>query len=402
MRLVVIGNGVAGVTTARLVAERDPSAEVTIYSEEPYPYYARPRLIELLAGRVAPEDMAFYPEEWYRKRGLCVVLGCRVVQLKPQSREVTLANGERIAYDQLVLATGARPWVPPIKGADAEGVYTLRSMDDALALRDRAKEGKRAVILGGGLLGLDTAMALRVHGIGVTVVEIAPHLLPRQLDAQGAAVLQRAIEERGVDIITGDACEWIERQNGHLRLKLKSNRALEAGLVVISAGVQPRLELAQEAGLSCNKGLVVNERLLTSAPDVYAVGDVAEFNGRIWSIIPAALAQAQVAAAQICGERDILYKDIVPSTTLKVTGIDLTSVGEVNPQGDGFVEERRIDAAKGIYKKLVIRDGRVVGAIVLGDRSGVRAITQLIERKVNVSAYVGTLLDEGFNLASLV
>jgi len=154
--------------------------------------------------------------------------------------------------------------------------------------------------------------------------------------------------------------------------------------------------------LSCNKGLVVNERLLTSAPDVYAVGDVAEFNGRIWSIIPAALAQAQVAAAQICGERDILYKDIVPSTTLKVTGIDLTSVGEVNPQGDGFVEERRIDAAKGIYKKLVIRDGRVVGAIVLGDRSGVRAITQLIERKVNVSAYVGTLLDEGFNLASLV
>lgn len=402
MRLVVIGNGVAGVTTARLVAERDPSAEVTLYSDEPYPYYPRPRLIELLAGRVAPENMPFYPEEWYQKRGLHVVLSRRVGQLKPRSREIILANGESVSYDRLVLATGARPWVPPITGADTEGVYTLRSMDDALALRDRAREGKRAVVLGGGLLGLDTAMALRAHGIEVTVVEVAPHLLPRQLDAEGAVVLQRAIEERGVNVLTRDTCALLERRNGNLRLSLKSGRALEAGLVVISAGVRPSFELAQEAGLRCNKGVLVDERLLTGAPDVYAVGDVAEFNGRVWGIIPAALAQAQIAAAQICGERDALYKDIVPSTTLKVTGIDLTSMGEVNPQGNGFVEERRVDADRGIYKKLVFRDGRVVGAIILGDRSGIRAISQLIERKVDVSAHVGALLDEGFNLASLL
>jgi len=402
MRLVIIGNGVAGVTTARLVAERDPSAEITIYSDEPYPYYARPRLIELLAGRVPPESMAFYPEEWYQKRGLQVVLGRRVVQLKPQTREIILDDGQGTAYDQLVLATGAHSWVPPISGADVEGVYTLRSMRDALALRERASRGGRAVVLGGGLLGLDTAMALRAHHIGVMVVEVTPRLLPRQLDAEGAAVLQRAIEEQGVEVLTGDTCALVERRDGKVRLGLKSGRILEADLAVVSAGVRPNLELAQEAGLACNNGLLVNERLLTSAPDVYAVGDVAEFNGRVWGIIPTALAQAQVAAAQISGEKDVVYKDIVPSTTLKVTGIDLTSMGEVNPKGDGFHELRHTDAAAGVYKKLVIRDGRVVGAIVLGDRSNVRAISQLIERKIDVAAHMGALLHEGFNLASLI
>lgn len=402
MRLVIIGNGVAGVTTARWVAERDPSVEVTIYSDELYPYYPRPRLIELLAGRVSLENMAFYPDEWYQKRGLRVLLGRRVVQLRPQAREITLAHGESVSYDRLVLATGARPWVPPIAGVHIEGVYTLRSLDDALVLRDRAQESKRAVILGGGLLGLDTAMALRAHRIEVTVVEVAPHLLPRQLDAEGAAVLQGMIEERGVNVLTGDTCELLERHNGVVRLKLKSGRVLEAGLVVVSAGVRPNLELAQEAGLSYRKGVLVNERLLTSAPDVYAVGDVAEFNGQVWGIIPVALAQAQVAAAQICGDEEVLYKDVVPSTTLKVMGIDLTSIGEVNPQGDGFVERRWLDAEKGVYRKLVLRDGRIVGAIILGDRAGIRAIGQLIERKVDVSPYVGALFDEGFDLASLV
>jgi len=402
MRLLVIGNGVAGVTTARLVAERDASAEITIYSDEPYPYYARPRLIELLAGRVAPESMAFYPEEWYQKRGLHVELGRRVVGIKPQAHEITLDDGWSAAYDRLVLATGAHAWVPPIPGANMEGVLTLRSMRDALALRERASGGGQAVILGGGLLGLDTATALRAQRMGVLVVEMAPRLLPRQLDAEGAVVLQRAIEEQGVEVLTGDTCALIERRNGRVGLGLKSGRTLEADLVVISAGVRPNLELAREAGLACNNGLLVNERLLTSAPDVYAVGDVAEFSGRVWGIIPAALAQAQVAAAQVIGNGDVIYKDIVPSATLKVTGIDLTSMGEVNLQGDGFVEVRREDAAKGAYKKLVIRNGQVVGAIVLGDRSSVRAISQLIERKVDVSAHVGSLLDEGFNLAGLI
>jgi nitrite reductase (NADH) large subunit len=285
---------------------------------------------------------------------------------------------------------------------EAEGVFALRTMRDALALRDRASQVQHAVVLGGGLLGLDTAMALRAHGIGVTAVELLPRLLPRQLDDEGAALLQRTTEERGVSILTGDACARIERHAGGLRLSLKSGQNLDAGLVVVSAGIRANVDLAREAGLACHNGVLVNERLQTSAPGVYAVGDVAEFGGRIWGIIPAALAQAQVAAAQILGHMDTLYRDIVPSTTLKVTGIDLTSIGEVNPQGDGVVEVRQTDPTAGVYRKLVIREGHVVGAIVLGERSSVRAVSQLIARKVDVSAHVSSLLKPGFDLASLL
>jgi nitrite reductase (NADH) large subunit len=402
MRLLIVGNGVAGVTTARLVAERDPSAEVTIYSDEPHAYYPRPRLIELLAGRVQPEGMPFYPEDWYVERGLRTVLGHHVAEVQLEAREVALDDGRRAPFDQLVLATGAHCWVPPIPGVEAEGVFALRTMRDALALRDRASQVQHAVVLGGGLLGLDTAMALRAHGIGVTAVELLPRLLPRQLDDEGAALLQRTTEERGVSILTGDACARIERHAGGLRLSLKSGQNLDAGLVVVSAGIRANVDLAREAGLACHNGVLVNERLQTSAPGVYAVGDVAEFGGRIWGIIPAALAQAQVAAAQILGHMDTLYRDIVPSTTLKVTGIDLTSIGEVNPQGDGVVEARQTDPTAGVYRKLVIREGHVVGAIVLGERSSVRAVSQLIARKVDVSAHVSSLLKPGFDLASLL
>ncbi|MBC7234349.1 MAG: NAD(P)/FAD-dependent oxidoreductase [Chloroflexi bacterium] len=401
MRLVIVGNGVAGVTTARFVADRRLAAknrtlQIAIYSKEPYLYYPRPRLIDLIAGKVSSAEMPQYPKEWYAERGIQTALRRRALALDPQRKALTFDDGSVVEYDKLVLAIGACPFVPPIPGADLPGVYTLRTMDDALALRHRAQTMDAAVILGGGLLGLDTAMALRAHGIAVTVVELLPWLLPRQLDAEGADILKQGVEKRGVKVLTNVACAHIESRPGRLCAHLQDGRTLEADLIVVSAGVRPNIELAQKAGLLCRRGVVVNDRLETSDPDIYAVGDVAEFNGHVWGIIPAALAQARVAAAQIAGQSEHIYEDIVPSTTLRVTGIELTSIGEVNPGGEGFVQVRFSDPERGIYKKLVLREGRVVGAILLGDNTDLRAVNMLIDRGIDVSTYQDKLWNEGF------
>jgi nitrite reductase (NADH) large subunit len=401
MKLVIIGNGVAGVTTARFVAERDPSADITMYTDECYPYYPRPRLIELLAGQVTPEKMPFYPPEWYEQRGIRTVFGCPVRQLVPGEHKIVLCDGGAVSYDKLVLATGASAWVPPISGASLERVLTLRSMRDALNLHNLAQGSKHAVVLGGGLLGLDTSSALRAHQLKVTVVELFSRLLPRQLDAQGASLLGKILANQGIDVVTSDSCTLIEGPGRAEKVHLKSGNHLETDMVVISAGVRPRMVLAQEAGLNCNHGVVVDEMLLTSDPAIYAVGDVAEFKSRVWGIIPAALAQARVAAAQISGESHTLYQDIVPSTTLKVTGIDLTSIGEVNPEGDDHAEIRQIDVDAGVYKKLVIRNDRVTGAIIMGSRASLRTINRFIDGQLKISANTDLLLKEGFDRAEL-
>jgi nitrite reductase (NADH) large subunit len=402
MRLLIIGNGVAGVTTARYVAERDPSIEIGLYSREPYAYYPRPRLIDFVAGKLPLEELPQYDAAWYQQRHIDVQLGRKVTALDPGERCITLADGSQERYDRLVLATGARPWVPPIPGADRDGVHTLRTLEDAVALCREARQGAPILILGGGLLGLDTALALRSYGVDVTVVEALPWLLPRQLDREGAGLLQQVCEARGVRIITGDLCAEIQG-NGHVQgARLKSGAPLQAGVVLVSAGVQPKIDLAQAAGLACNRGIVVDARMQTSDPCIYAVGDAAEFGGRVWGIIPAALAQARVAAAQITGHTETVYREIVPSTTLQVTGIALTSLGEVNPEGGDYREVRYLDEANCIYKKLVIRENKVVGAILLGDRSDLAAVNQLVSRGLGVSGVAERLLEPGFDLAAFV
>ena len=402
MKLTVVGNGVAGVTTARAVREHDPSIEVVLYSDECFPYYPRPRLIDLLADKVSVDQMPFYAESWYEQRGIQTRLEHRVVQVNSRAKEITFADGSSDGYDKLVLATGAHSWVPPIPGVECEGVFTLRSLSDALVLRDRGKQARHIVILGGGLLGLDISMALCTQMGRADLIEAQPRLLPRQLDIEGAGLLRRMIEDAGGRVYTGERCVGIEGNGRVERIHLEGGLAIDTDMVVISAGVRPNLSLAREAGLACDRGISVNERLQTSQPDIYAVGDVAEFHQRSWGIIPAALAQARVAAAQIGGEADTLYHDIMPSTTIKVMGIDVTSIGEVNPEGEGFLQVRRSDPDRRSYKKVVVREGRVVGAIVMGDRSGVRSINQLIAHAIDVSAHVDDLLNEEFDLMGLV
>jgi nitrite reductase (NADH) large subunit len=310
-------------------------------------------------------------------------------------------------------------------------------------MKTYALDVRRAAVIGGGLLGLETARALRSAGLEVTVIEFAPYLLPRQLDAEGAQVLQALLEAQGLLFLTNAATEAI-LGDGHARgVRLKDGRVVDSELVLISTGIRSRLELAREAGLEVNRGVVVDEQLRSSAADVYAAGDAAEFKGRVYGIIPAAIEQAQVAAANMVADPSpplsppmggtkgggrggsTTYSGTMPANTLKVVGIDLTCLGEATATGDdaeisGEAEEaekkgwghsarsavpltilRRADPASGVYRRLALRKGKIVGAILLGDTQSVRPVRQLIATGRDVSAYSERLLDESFDLRAL-
>jgi nitrite reductase (NADH) large subunit len=405
LRYVIVGNGVAGVTAAQSIVRADPAAEVHIFSAEPYPYYQRPRLWEFLAGEIEQQTLYFRPLEWYAAQGIQVHLGTRVTALDPAEHRLTLADRgstKFVVYDRLLLATGAQPFVPPFAGADKDGVFTLRTLDDARAMKAYAGEVLGVVVIGCGLLGLETARALLSLGLDVSLIESAPHLLPRQLDAEGAQVLQARLEAMGLHFLTDAATETILGNGRVTGVRLKDGRVVEGEMVLISTGIRSRVGLGREAGLEVNRGLIVDEQLRTSAADVYAAGDVAECEGVVYGIIPAAIEQAQVAAANMVADGSATYSGTVPATTLKIVGIDLTSLGEATATGDEWVVLRQMGPATGVYRRLAMRDGKIVGAILLGDTRNVRPLKQLIAMGHDVSAYSDRLLDESLDLKALV
>lgn len=400
-RYVIVGNGIAGVTAAQSIVRADPAAEVHILGEEPYPYYQRPRLWEFLAGEIDQEALYFRPLEWYAAKGIQVHLGTRVTALNPAEHRLTLADGSNTSYDRLLLATGAGPFVPPFIGTDKEGVFTLRTIDDARAMKDYASRVHSAVVIGSGLLGLETARALVSLGLQVLVIDNATHLLPRQLDTEGSQVLQDRLEAMGLYFLTEAATEAILGNERVAGVRLKDGRMVDGELVLISTGIRSRVELAQAAGLEVGRGLIVDEQLRTNAADVYAAGDVAEFGGIVYGIIPAAIEQAQAAAANMVADGSAKYSGTVPANTLKIVGIDLTCLGDATASGDRCVILRQVDPATGMYRRLTLRDHKIIGAILLGDTQNVQPLKQLIATGRDVSGYTDRLLDEDLDLKAL-
>ncbi len=402
MKYVVVGNGVAGVTTAQAIVQADAHGETHIFGREPYPYYRRPQLWELIAGRIEQEAIFYRPAEWYAERSIHLHLGAEVVALDPAAHRIVLADGSPVEYDRLLLATGGRSFIPSCEGSDKEGVFALRTLDDALAIKAYAQKVSTALVIGGGLLGLETARALITAGLKVTVVEFFPYLLPRQLDAEGAQVLQALLEAQGLAIVTGGTTEAILGSPCADCIRLKDNRVLPGEMVLFSTGMRSETGLAQAAGLQVNKGVIVNEYLQTSAPDVYAAGDVAEFNGVVYGIIPPAIEQARIAAANMVAPGSAIYAGSIPSTTLKVAGAEVTTLGEALAADEGHTILRRTDVAGGRYRKFVLREGRIVGAILLNEPERARPTAQLIEKGIDVSAHTERLLDDDFDLKSLL
>jgi nitrite reductase (NADH) large subunit len=376
MRHVIVGNGIAGITAASELSRRQ-AGTIDVYTEEPYPYYFRPQLPSFLAGEVDRNRVIARDPSWYEERGITVHLSSKVARLLPQRHEIVLTDGTTVPYDRLLLATGAAPFVPPFEGRDKRGVYSLRTLEDALAIREYAANCERAVVIGGGLLGLESARGLKALGLSVSALEFAPYLLPRQLDEKGAAIFRHLVEDLGIDVAVGANTKAIVGDEAVEGVILHDGRTFPAQLVLVAAGVRCDTALAAESGLETDRGVVVDEQMRTSAPDVYCAGDAAWFNGRSWAIIPQAKAQAEVAAANMAGD-DAAYEEIVPSTTLKIVGISLTSCGVDVSQDENVAELRRSDVEGGVYKKLVLRDDVAVQAMVIGNRSLARKLEKLV------------------------
>jgi nitrite reductase (NADH) large subunit len=410
MKHVIVGNGVAGVTAAQTIVRADPGAKVHVFGQEPFLYYRRPLLWELISGQIEEDAIYFRPAHWYAERGIHLHLGVRATSLDPVAHVLTLqsssdrplTNETTIEYDRLLLATGGYAFVPPCEGTDKEGVFTLRTLEDARTIKTYAQNVSTAVVIGGGLLGLETARALRTAGLEVTVIEFLPRLLPRQLDAEGAQVLQSLLEAQGLKIITGGVTEAVAGQDRAACVVLRDSREVLGEMVIFSTGIRSEVTLAQMAELNVDHGIVVDDQLHTSADDVFAAGDAAQFDGHVYGIIPAAIEQARVAAANMVTPGRRFYAGTLPATTLKIAGAELTSLGESTVEDSEVTPLRYIDIEAGHYRKYVLRDGRIVGAILLNDKERVRPITQLVERNVDVSDHAGDLLDDDFDLRSLL
>jgi nitrite reductase (NADH) large subunit len=397
LNVIIVGNGVAGVTAAKIIKEKKPEIHVSIYTDEKSHYYPRPKLYEVLSGEADPKDVTLFSEEWYRRKGITVQLNKKALSIDTKRKQLLLEHNTRVSYDQLLLATGGHSFVPPIKGANKTGVFTLRTIKDALNIREFTENTKKAIVIGGGLIGLEFAASLRKLGQQVTVVELFSRLLPRQLDLDGAALLKNRIEALGIKIVLGVKTAEILGKETVSGIMLDTEKEVSGDLVLVSAGMRSNIDLALEAGIKVNRGIVVDGHLRTSVDDVYAVGDAAEYEGTVYGIIPAAVEQANIAAANMLGDEHTIYTGTIPSNTLKIVGVDLTSMGLVNLEVLKNQEIKKTDETKGVYKKLVLDKGKIVGAILLGDKKGVMSIRKLIAQETDITKYKNLILNDDFD-----
>ena len=402
MDYIIIGNGVAGTEAAKAIRRNDTLSEIKIFSQDHYPFYSRPRLPELLAKEVNTEDIFVHNYEWYNKNKIQLFLNCTVKHVDPKNQKITLKDTSCFTYSKLLLATGSSSVLPPIDGINTpEGAFTLRTVEDALIITKRASLTRTATLIGGGLLGLEAGNGLRKLGLSVTVVEIFDRLLPRQLDSEGSVILQKQMEVLGLKFFLGAQSKSIKDAGTTKILELKDGKVIESNFILVSAGIKPNISLAQAAGIPVNKGIIVNDCMETSIPNIYAAGDVAEHNGRIYGIWPAAQRQGVIAGINMAGGNET-YAGTVPSTSLKVAGIHLTSMGDI------LVEDKTVEQVKvknpdtNIYKKLFTKDGRIIGAIFLGDTKNAYEMGQLLEKKVDVSRFKDKILETDFDIKSLL
>jgi anaerobic selenocysteine-containing dehydrogenase/NADPH-dependent 2,4-dienoyl-CoA reductase/sulfur reductase-like enzyme/bacterioferritin-associated ferredoxin len=393
-RLVVVGGGMAGMATVEAVLAHAPAGaatswDVTIVGAEPDAPYNRVLLSQLLAGGVGERELDLRHADWFADRGVALRLGVAARHLDTAERVVELADGELVPYDDVVLATGSRPFVPPVPGADLPGVHVFRTRSDARAILAAAERARRAVVIGGGLLGLEAARALSDRGVRATVVHLADRLMDQQLDAPAASMLERGLRDLQIRSRTGARTEAIAGEERAERVVLAGGEELAAELVVIAAGIRPEVDLARAAGLEVGTGVRVDDELRASVPGVRAVGECAEHRGVTYGLWSPLLAQARALGASLAG-RPAAFLGAAPATTLKVAGVELFCAGRVTAR-DCDDELLALDTRRGRYRRLLVgEDGRLAGAILLGDLRDARALRELLGSGEEVPA---TLLD---------
>lgn len=366
-KLVVIGNGMAGMKVVEeLIGISGQPYDITVFGAEPYPNYNRILLSPLLAGEKRFDDIVLNPVEWYRDNGVTLHLGDPAVAIDRTRRRVRSQNGVEAEYDRVLLATGSNPIVLPVPGKDLPGVVTFRDLQDVNAMLTAARTHSKAVVIGGGLLGLEAAHALLKQGMQVTVVHLLETLMERQLDPVAAQLLKQSLERRGLQFHMPAKTTMIHGTDRVTAVELADGTRLEADLVVMAAGIRPNIELAKAAGLRCDRGVLVNDTMQTFDPCVYAVGECVQHRNNTYGLVAPLYEQARVCATHLAEHGVGQYRGSMLSTHLKVTGIDLFSAGDFlgGPGSEALVMR---DAKRGIYKRIVIENNKVRGAVLYGD-----------------------------------
>ncbi len=369
LKLVLIGNGMAGVRTLEELLKIAPDLyDITVFGAEPHPNYNRILLSPVLAGEQAFEDIVLNDLNWYSENGIRLLLNRKVSRIDRHRRKVYAEDGTEAEYDRLLIATGSNPFILPVPGSRLQGVIGYRDIADTQTMIDTAATHSHAVVIGGGLLGLEAANGLKQRGMDVTVVHLSDWLLERQLDRTAGKLLQEALESRGIQFrLNTHTEELIDDGSGRVcAIRFKDGEVIAADLVVMAAGIRPNTELAEKTGLPCNRGILVNDTLQTYDPRIYALGECASHRGIAYGLVAPLFEQAKVCANHLAMLGFARYQGSVTSTKLKVTGIDLFSAGQFMG-GEGTETITLSDPIGGVYKKLVIKDDVLVGACLYGD-----------------------------------
>lgn len=405
MIYAIIGLGVAGITAAKTLRNLDKDSEIHIFTNEATLYYPRPKLFDVIAGDVKARDLYFYDSSWYEENKINLHLGWGVRKINKKEHTMLLEYGAMFRYDKLLIANGCSPFVPQIKGARTLGVFTLRTLDDAFKIRRHSLmigNNKPVTIIGGGLLGLEASHSFRKNKLIPTVIENSTYLIPKQIDKEGGDILKGIFENMGIHIKLDSKTEEFTGENNVDKVVLGNGEKINTEMVLLSTGVRPNVDLLERSGLAFGKGALVNEYMQIDE-DIFAAGDIAEFGGRVYGIIPPAIDQATIAAKNMVKESSVKYQGSVPQNTLKIAGLDFTSIGLVNcDESDPKFEVFRAKLPlEGKYRKVVLQNGKIAGIILLGIKGeGVHA-TKLVSKSIDASMFKDKLSDINFSLKDI-
>ncbi|MEP5762333.1 MAG: nitrite reductase large subunit NirB [Litoreibacter sp.] len=391
-RLVIIGNGMAPGRMMEHLFEGDSNVfDITVFNAEPRVNYDRIMLSSVLSGEKAYDDIIIHDDAWYKEHNVTLHKGAKVTQIDCKNKTVSSASGVTTNYDKLVLATGSDPFIIPCPGHDLQGVLAYRDLDDTEAMKTAAQTGGRAIVIGGGLLGLEAAAGLKMQGMDVTVLHLMPTLMERQLDTAAGYLLERELEGRGIDIRCEANTKQILGTDKVEGVELDDGTVIHASLVVMAVGIRPNVALAKEVGLEVDRGIVTNDVMQTSDPDIYSVGECAEVGGMVYGLVAPLYQMARVAADHLVGKVDTTFAHQQTPTKLKVTGVDLYSVGDFaeGPDRDDIVLR---DAKAGTYKRVILKDDKVIGAVLYGATEDGTWYNEMLKSCENISEMRDTLI----------
>ncbi len=389
----IIGNGVAATAAIRELKTLDSDIKIDVFSDERHAYYPKPSLMEYVGGVRTQEEVIRYNQDWYENQDVNLHLATPVTHIDAGIRSLTTPSKIYTGYDALLLAVGSYPFVPPFEGLDKKNVHVMRTFDDAIDIKEAVAGAGREIIVGGGILGIELAAGIKKIGGDPIVVTNVDRLLPIQLDGGASEILRMHLENMGVTSLMGFTCTGVVGDDAAAGVVSSAGDSIDGDLIVIATGVRSNVELARRSNLTIRRGIEVDRFMQTSAPRIYAAGDCAECDGEWYGIIPWALETSKIAARNMIDHGSARFEGITPANTLKVAGIDLTSIGKVHIETPEYEQIISVDREKGTYYKAVIKGNVVVGGISLGNRQVAMRIRQLVTKAADVTDIRASLFE---------